>query len=490
MAKTISPIRTYATFIGVLDFIVLIVTQAITYFACYHRLFLPDSIKGLFGGVTDTGTASYALAPHDVGLALLTAWLLALAIFGSRDIKIIGSDASEYRRVVTASLTVLGTLAFGALYFKVDVSRVYVSSIIFFGLLAILLERRIARAWLRNQRSKGRFRKRVALYGSTEDIEFELQKFNRIKEAEFEPVFVIQDSKQLKLRELSNNREESFELTDLPEVCKSRRVEVLQVIGSSSTSAHMHKRLYWALDGTDISFVVSPAITGVSSSKLTTRVIAGSPLLEISSTKFTGPQYIMKTLLDLVLGTVAFLVSLPIVFIAALIVKLEDKGPAFFTQTRVGLNGKEFTMYKIRSMKVGAELEHAERQKALSDVQTNVNMFKDPEDPRVTKVGRVIRKYSIDELPQFLNVLKGDMSLVGPRPPLLSEVEQWKQHETRRLLVKPGVTGPWQIGGRSLLTWEETVAIDLSYVENWTVLTDISIIFKTVVYVVKGSGAF
>jgi lipopolysaccharide/colanic/teichoic acid biosynthesis glycosyltransferase len=194
--------------------------------------------------------------------------------------------------------------------------------------------------------------------------------------------------------------------------------------------------------------------------------------------------------MDLVLGAVAFLVSLPIVLITALFVKLEDKGPAFFTQTRVGLNGKPFTIYKLRSMKVGAELEHAERQQALADKLTNSNMFKDPEDPRVTKVGKFIRKYSIDELPQFLNVLKGDMSLVGPRPPLTSEVEEWKQHEQRRLLVKPGVTGPWQVGGRSLLTWEETVAIDLSYVENWTVLTDISIIFKTIVYVFKGSGAF
>jgi lipopolysaccharide/colanic/teichoic acid biosynthesis glycosyltransferase len=250
----------------------------------------------------------------------------------------------------------------------------------------------------------------------------------------------------------------------------------------------MHRKLYWALDGWDISFVVSPAITGVSSSKLTTRVIAGSPLMEIASTKFTGPQYVIKTAMDLTLGLIAFLVSLPIVLITAVFVKLEDKGPAFFTQTRVGLNGKQFTIYKLRSMKVGAELQHAELQAASESV--NSNMFKDPRDPRVTKVGRVIRKYSIDELPQFLNVLKGDMSLVGPRPPLLSEVEQWKQHEVRRLLVKPGVTGPWQIGGRSLLTWEETVAIDLSYVETWTVLTDLSIMFRTLVHVVRARDAF
>ena len=483
MARHSSPMRTYAAAVGFLDFIVLLLTSAITYYACYGTLLIVDNVR-------DSGTLSYAISPQFIGLVLLAVWLLALTVFKTRDTKLVGSDFSEYRRVVNASLTVLGALAFIALFLKVDVSRVYVSSIIFFGLLAVLLERRIARAWLRKQRLQGRYRRRVVLYGPREDLGLALSKFEKNKEAEFEPVFTIEDEVDLKLTRVDDGKVQNFKLEDLATIFKAHSVELLEVVGAGPSSAHMHKRLYWALDGTDISFVVSPAITGVSSSKLTTRVIAGAPLLEISSTKFTGPQYIMKTLLDLVLGTVAFLVSLPIVFITALIVKLEDKGPAFFTQTRVGLNGKEFTMYKIRSMKVGAELEHAERQKALSDVQTNVNMFKDPEDPRVTKVGRVIRKYSIDELPQFLNVLKGDMSLVGPRPPLLSEVEQWKQHETRRLLVKPGVTGPWQIGGRSLLTWEETVAIDLSYVENWTVLTDISIIFKTVVYVVRGSGAY
>jgi lipopolysaccharide/colanic/teichoic acid biosynthesis glycosyltransferase len=192
--------------------------------------------------------------------------------------------------------------------------------------------------------------------------------------------------------------------------------------------------------------------------------------------------------MDVVLGTLAFIVSAPVVLVAAIIIKRQDGGPAFFKQTRVGLNGKEFTMYKLRSMKVGAELEHAERQAALAESAINKNMHKDPEDPRVTKFGKVIRKYSIDELPQFLNVIKGNMSLVGPRPPLLSEVQEWKDHETRRLLVKPGVTGPWQIGGRSLLTWEETVAIDLGYVENWTVLNDLSIIFKTIVYVFRGNS--
>ena len=478
-----SPMRTYAAAVGFLDFIVLLVTSAVTYYACFGSLLIADNVR-------DAGLLRYEITPQFVGLGLLITWLLALTVFKTRDPKLVGSDFSEYRRIVNASLSVLGLLAFGALFFKVDVSRVYVSSILFFGLLAVLLERRIARAWLRKQRLQGRFTRRVAIYGPKSELEFELQKFRKNKEAEFEPVFLIEDDKQMKLRMLATGKEQNLNLEDLAGICKENNVEVIQVVGSSPSSAQMHKRIYWALDGHDISFVVSPAITGVSSSKLTTRVIAGSPLLEIASTKFTGPQYLLKTALDLVLGLVAFLVSLPIVLVTALIVKISDGGPAFFTQTRVGLNGKEFTIYKLRSMKVGAELEHAERQKALSDKQTNANMFKDPEDPRVTKVGRVIRKFSIDELPQFLNVLKGDMSLVGPRPPLLSEVELWQQHEVRRLLVKPGVTGPWQIGGRSLLTWEETVAIDLSYVENWTVLADLAIIFRTILYVLKGKGAF
>ncbi|MEI8232057.1 MAG: exopolysaccharide biosynthesis polyprenyl glycosylphosphotransferase, partial [Actinomycetes bacterium] len=431
------PMKSYGAALGFLDFAVLLITSVITYFACYGTLLAVDNIQEL-------GTLRYQISPELAGIGILIPWILALAVFKTRDPKIVGSDFREYRRVVNASITILGVPAFGALFLKIDVSRVYVSSIIVFGLLALLFERRMARAWLRKQRLQGRFKRRVAFYGPKENIEFELQKFKNNKEAEFEPILIIEEGKQLILKEIANGHEEEFLLTALPEIFKNHSVEVLYVTGSSPASTQMHKSLYWALDGHDISFVVSPAITGVASSKLTTRVIAGSPLLEISSTKFTGPQYLLKTVLDIILGTLAFLVSLPIVFITALIVKLEDRGPAFFKQTRAGLNGKEFTMYKIRSMKVGAELEHAKRQKALSDAQTNVNMFKDPEDPRVTKVGRVIRKYSIDELPQFLNVLKGDMSLVGPRPPLLSEVEQWKLHETRRLLVKPGVTGPWQ----------------------------------------------
>jgi len=475
--------RDYSKGVILVDALVLLATTMITYLFNYGSFQSTESIH-------EDGLLRLNVSPQFIGFSMAVTWFVALALFRSRDTKILGSDNAEYQRVLNATITVLGLLALASLYFKVDVSRLYVTEVIVIGLFALLIARRLGRIWLNNQRRAGNYTKRVAIYGPSNEIELELQKYASHKEAEFEPVLTIEDNNVLLLKFLGSGKTISTDLTHLAEVLSKEDIQVLQVVGSSLSSAQMHKRLHWALDGWDISFVVSPSITGISSARLTTRVIAGSPLLKITSTKFTGPQYFFKTVMDLVGGLLALLISLPIVLITAVFVKLEDKGPAFFTQTRVGRNGKHFTMYKLRSMKVGAELEHAQRQQALADQLTNSNMFKDPEDPRVTKVGKIIRKYSIDELPQFLNVLKGDMSLVGPRPPLLSEVEQWQGHENRRLLVKPGVTGPWQIGGRSLLTWEETVAIDLNYVENWSVLTDLSIIFKTVLYVLRGSGAF
>jgi len=480
MSKRLT-MRNYARGFLVVDTLILLAVSLLTYLVNYGTFQNVDNINS-------DGVLRVDISPQFIGLGLYLGWLLMLVIFKTRDVKIVGSDFSEYRRVFNASLTVLGILAFLALFFKVDVSRVYVTEVIAIGLVVLLIAIRLGRTWLRKQRRIGNLRRRVAIYGPIDEIKLELDKYKSNKEAEFEPVLTIEDNKVIVLKYLDVSKTKEVDLDHLPEVLNADSIEILQVVGTGPSSAQMHRKLYWALDGWDISFVVSPAITGVSSSKLTTRVIAGSPLMEIASTKFTGPQYVIKTAMDLTLGLIAFLVSLPIVLITAVFVKLEDKGPAFFTQTRVGLNGKQFTIYKLRSMKVGAELQHAELQAASESV--NSNMFKDPRDPRVTKVGRVIRKYSIDELPQFLNVLKGDMSLVGPRPPLLSEVEQWKQHEVRRLLVKPGVTGPWQIGGRSLLTWEETVAIDLSYVETWTVLTDLSIMFRTLVHVVRARDAF
>lgn len=473
-------IRSYAAAVGLLDFFVLTFTTLSTYVITYQTFSFLDPIE-------TSGTLRIELDPQAVGLTMLGTWQIALTVFKTRDTKIIGSDFLEYRRIVNASLTVLGLLAFSSLFFKVDVSRVFVTSLIVFGLLALLLERRIARAWLKRQRLQGRFKKRIVVYGPEELTVQSVERLSNNKDHEFEPVFTISGTKQLKLKMIATGEEREFELQDLPEICKAYNVELLKVVGSSATSADMHKRLYWALDGHDISFVVSPAITGVSSSKLTTRVIAGTPLLEISSTKYSGPQYAVKTVFDFAFSLVALILVSPIMLVTAIAIKLHDGGPIFFKQTRVGVRGQDFQILKFRSMKVGAEKEFDQlAEQAGYDI--NAVQFKLKDDPRVTSIGKFIRKTSIDELPQFINVVKGDMSVVGPRPHVHKEVNAYAEHESRRLLVRPGITGPWQVGGRSELSWEESVALDLDYVQTWNLVVDLSFILKTIREVFKPRG--
>jgi len=208
----------------------------------------------------------------------------------------------------------------------------------------------------------------------------------------------------------------------------------------------------------------------------------------VEEPRLTGPGRIVKGVLDRVLALLALLVFSPVLVLSVLAVRLTSPGPALFRQVRVGVGGKEFTLFKLRSMYVDAE----ERLEALR--QHNVNddglLFKIPDDPRVTAVGRFLRRVSVDELPQLLNVLRGEMSLVGPRPPLPTEVQQYGHDVMRRLLVRPGLTGLWQVSGRSDLTWEESVRLDLRYVENWSLTLDVMILWRTLFAVVRGAGAY
>ena len=475
MSKRLT-MRDYARGFLVVDTILLAAVSLLTYLINYGSFQNVDNINS-------DGILRVDISPQFVGLGLYLGWLIMLVVFKTRDVKIVGSDFSEYRRVFNASLTVLGILAFLALFFKVDVSRVYVTEVIAIGLLVLLIARRLGRTWLRKQRRIGNLRRRVAIYGPIDEIKLELDKYKSYKEAEFEPVLTIEDNKVLVLKYLDGSKTKEVDLDHLPEVLNADGIEILQVVGTGPSSAQMHRKLYWALDGWDISFVVSPAITGVSSSKLTTRVIAGSPLMEITSIKFTGPQYAVKTVFDIVFSSVALIASIPIILLTALAIKVHDGGPVFFKQTRIGVRGQEFQILKFRSMRVGAEHDF-EKISQIAGYEVNAVQFKLKDDPRVTSIGRFIRKTSIDELPQFMNVLKGEMSVVGPRPHVYKEVASYDGTAARRLLVKPGITGPWQIGGRSDLTWEESLALDLDYIEKWSPFQDLILVARTVAYLV------
>jgi exopolysaccharide biosynthesis polyprenyl glycosylphosphotransferase len=215
--------------------------------------------------------------------------------------------------------------------------------------------------------------------------------------------------------------------------------------------------------------------------------VFGLPLLRVSAPSFAGFRWVVKSMVDRVAAAFGVLLLAPLLLTVALLVKLEDRGPVFFRQVRVGKDGRAFAMIKFRSMAVDAE-------QRLRDLHAHNEgagpLFKLRVDPRVTKIGAIIRRYSLDELPQLFNVLGGSMSLVGPRPPLPSEVARYTDDVRRKLKVKPGLTGLWQVSGRSDLSWDESVRLDLRYVENWTLAMDMAILWKTFGVVFKADGAY
>jgi exopolysaccharide biosynthesis polyprenyl glycosylphosphotransferase len=247
------------------------------------------------------------------------------------------------------------------------------------------------------------------------------------------------------------------------------------------------RRLAWRLESDDVDLIVASSLVDVAGDRTTIRPVDGLPMLHVEHPTLGGARRVVKTIFDRV-GAAALLILLaPLIAVIALAIRVDSPGPVLFRQTRVGRDGREFTIVKFRSMVVDAAARLVElRQRNDCDGV----LFKMREDPRVTRVGRWLRRYSVDELPQLFNVLFGQMSLVGPRPPLLEEVAAYPDDLRRRLVVRPGMTGLWQVSGRANLPWEEAVRLDLRYVENWTLSLDLVILLRTVRAVVRSSGAY
>jgi exopolysaccharide biosynthesis polyprenyl glycosylphosphotransferase len=248
------------------------------------------------------------------------------------------------------------------------------------------------------------------------------------------------------------------------------------------------RKLGWSLEGSGADLVLASRLVDVAGPRVRFTPVQGLPLIHVDIPRFEGGKHVLKRLVDVVGAASALLLLLPVFAIVALLVKHDDGGPVFFRQTRVGRDGSLFQMVKFRSMVTDAEARLAELRAAADD--GSGLLFKLKDDPRITRVGRVLRKYSIDEFPQFWNVLVGDMSLVGPRPPLPREVAEYEGAVGRRLYIKPGLTGLWQISGRSDLSWDESVRLDLFYVENWSLTGDLMILWRTVRVVLHPVGAY
>jgi exopolysaccharide biosynthesis polyprenyl glycosylphosphotransferase len=276
-------------------------------------------------------------------------------------------------------------------------------------------------------------------------------------------------------------------LTSVPDAVARLGVDTVAVTASRGLTSGVLKRLGWDLEDAGVDLVVAPALTDVAGPRVHVRPVSGLQLLYVEQPEFTGPTRVIKEAVDRVSAAVALTVVSPVLAVIALAVRLSSPGPVIFRQVRVGRDGALFTVYKFRTMFVGAEREIGDLRRRDDG---NGVLFKLRDDPRVTRVGRFLRRFSLDELPQLVNVLTGSMSLVGPRPALPSETQRYGRTTARRLLVKPGMTGLWQVSGRSDLSWEDSVRLDLYYVENWSFAGDIQILWKTLSAVVTQRGAY
>ena len=278
------------------------------------------------------------------------------------------------------------------------------------------------------------------------------------------------------------------DLEAILKVIRDTRVDAVAVSAGVPLHPQDLRSLGWELAAQDTQMILAPALTDVAGPRIHTQPVAGLPLIHVSTPKLTGGKKVAKRAFDLIGSSLLIIALAPLLMISAFLVKISSPGPVFYRQERVGLRGSTFGMLKFRSMRVGAD---AELFKLLAEQGSDGRpLFKVRDDPRVTPIGKFLRKYSLDELPQLFNVLSGSMSLVGPRPQRQSEVELYDDAAHRRLYVSPGMSGLWQVSGRSNLEWEESLRLDLYYVENWSLMGDVVILFKTFRAVIGGSGAF
>ncbi|NNC11898.1 sugar transferase [Planctomonas sp. JC2975] len=462
--------RRYRVRLVTSDTVIVVATVGVAYVARFG--FTHDDLGGI-------GKFYWVIA-----LAVVGAWSLLLALFHTRDPRIIGVGAAEYRRVANASVITFGALAILFLVAKVDIARGFFVLTLPIGLVGLTFSRWLWRQWLNRQRAVGRYLSRAIVGGSPADVAYVIDQIRRNSGAAYHIVGVATDEPvagdALDVSVVAN-------LDNIATAAANLQVDTVILASQPSDGGDFVRDLSWRLEGTATDLVLAARLTDVAGPRIHFRQIDGLPLIHVEIPQFEGAKHAMKRALDVALSGLGLLLLSPVLIVLAVLVRLDSPGDAIFRQERVGRNNRRFTMYKFRSMVRSAEQD----QQALTSGNEGAGLlFKLKNDPRVTRLGRVLRKYSLDELPQLWNVFVGDMSLVGPRPPLPCEVDAYEGAVHRRLFIKPGLTGMWQIGGRSDLTWDESVRLDLYYVENWSLTGDLIILWRTAKVLVHPAGAY
>ncbi|TCN49155.1 Undecaprenyl-phosphate galactose phosphotransferase WbaP/exopolysaccharide biosynthesis polyprenyl glycosylphosphotransferase [Rhodococcus sp. SMB37] len=432
-------------------------------------------------------TLNYTL----ISAGLAVAWMVNLRLFRTRSRRVIGAGYDEYQRVVSSTLRLFGFIAILALVFQVELARGYLAIALPVGLLGLLLSRWVWRKVVAQKRRRGEYTTSVLVVGGARAVRHLSSTFERKFTDGYRVVGVCVPAYSGSVGdEIDVDGRPVPILGDEHSIIKSLSAsgaDTVAVAATETLGPEGIKDLVWQLDPLDADLVVATGVVDVAGPRLEMRPVAGLPLIHVEKPSYHGAKRSGKRVFDLVFSALALVALAPVFAVVAVLIKLDNKGPVFYKAERIGLDGEPFGMIKFRSMVTKAD---AMVESLLVQNEGAGVLFKMRDDPRVTRVGKVLRRYSIDELPQFINVLRGEMSVVGPRPPLRREVENYDGRVKRRLLVRPGVTGLWQVSGRSDLSWDESVRLDLSYVENWSMISDVLIIGKTVKAVVASDGAY
>lgn len=420
-----------------------------------------------------------------LGLALPLLWLAALALSGAYDARFVGVGSDEFRRVLNAGVCLTAAVALASYATKMDIARGYVVIALPTLTCLDLLVRYRLRKNLHRRRARGSCMRRAVVVGHADVISGLICELRRETHHGLDVVAACVAGR---------SRPGSIDgvpvagrLTDVADVVRRSAADTVAVLACPEMIGTRLRDLAWELEKTGTDLCVAPALLDVAGPRTTIRPVAGLPLLHVDHPDLQGLRWLIKSAFDRAVAIGALIALLPLLAGIAMMIRLTDPGPALFRQTRVGKHGRLFTVYKFRTMVADAENRKAELM-ALNE--SDGLLFKIRQDPRVTRVGSLLRRYSLDELPQFINVLFGDMSLVGPRPALPDETSAYGPRVRRRLAVKPGITGLWQVSGRSDLPWDEAVRLDVRYVENWSFILDLQILWKTWSAVAHGDGAY
>ncbi|WP_308492995.1 sugar transferase [Microbacterium terrisoli] len=442
---------------------------------------------GVSGSDVSWGTSlGVDIAYIVVSVIIIVGWLLSLRLVGSRDYRTIGSGTDEYKRLTNATFGFFGFFAIMAFLLKAQIGRGYLLMSLPLGWVLLMLSRWLWRKWLISRRVRGRLMSHAVLVGDRVSARHVAKQIQSTPSAGIKIIGAITE-RGTTSRSLTDTIPVLGEWDRLLDHVDRVRADTVIVTGNHSLTPRQLRELGWGLETRKATLIVAPALTDVAGPRLHSRPVAGLPLIHVDYPELTGGKRMLKRATDIVASGLGLILLSPVFLVIGICVQMSSPGPAFFRQERVGLRGRPFRMLKFRSMVADAEKQLSS---LLDASEGNGVLFKMKNDPRITPLGRFLRRYSLDELPQLWNVLKGEMSLVGPRPPLASEVHTYDQWVHRRLLVKPGITGLWQVSGRSNLSWDDSVRLDLYYVENWSMTTDLIVLWRTARAVLGKDGAY